>query len=115
MVDLFLASSYEAIEKMFSTCVISKYAYVYIVKPLDFRSPSFCLGCIGSDNKFDAETVLLRWKYIASECQKRGIYVLSFGGDGDTRLMKAMKVCTGLSSDVSHYSYFKFTIFNHSK
>ena len=95
MVDSFLASSYEAIERMFSTSVISKYAYVCIVKPLDFQSPSFFLGFIGSNNRFDAETVLFRLKYIVSECQKCGIHILSFKSDGDTRLMKAMKECTG--------------------
>ena len=34
--------------------------------------------------------------YIYKECKKRGISVLSFGGDGDSRLMKGMRVSTSL-------------------
>ena len=45
------------------------------------------------NNKFTAEHVLLRWQYIMKECEKRGIRNVSFGGDGDSRLMKAMRVC----------------------
>ena len=46
------------------TSVIAKYAYVYMVKPLD---PSFYLG---TDNKFNAETDIMCWSYIVSECKK---------------------------------------------
>ena len=104
IVDSYLATSYERIEEMFAGSAIAKYAYVYIAKyayvyiakPLDGHSPPFCLGCMGSDNKFNAETVLLRWNLIIKECEKRGISVVSFGGDGDSRVMRAMQVCTGL-------------------
>ena len=80
-----------AIERMFSAHEISKYAYVYMVQPLAAPDvPSFCLACFGTNNKFTSEHVLLRWQYILKECQKRNIYVLSFGGDGDSRLLKGM-------------------------
>ena len=52
--------------------------------------------CVGTDNKFNAETVILRWRYIVSECKKRNIHVISYGGDGATRLMRAMQISTGL-------------------
>ena len=96
IIESFLATSYERIENMFSTCVIAKYAYVYMVKPLDLQSPSFCLGCVGTDNKFSAEMAIMRWNYIVDECKKRNIHVISFGGDGDSRLMRAMQISTGL-------------------
>ena len=67
-----------------------------MVKPLDSQSPSFCLGCVGTDNKFIAETVIMRWNYIVSDCKKRNIHVISFGGDGDGRLMRARQISTGL-------------------
>lgn len=75
--DAYLATLYERIEEIFAGCTIAKYACVYIAKPLDSHSPPFCLGCMGSDNRFDTETVLLRWKHIISECKKRGIDVIS--------------------------------------
>ena len=97
-VNSFLAVSFEAIEKMFATTTIAKYAYVYMVKPLGtYDVPAFCLSCFGTDNKFTAEQVVLRWKYILGECQKRGITVLTISSDGDTRLLTGMRVCTGLN------------------
>ena len=96
LVDSFLAASFTAIENMFKTATLAKYAYVYMAQPLDLRTPPFCLACIGSDNKFTAEQVLLRWKYIYNECKKRDIMVTTFSGDGDSRIMKAMKVSVSL-------------------
>lgn len=90
LVDSCLAVSFEAIEKMFSKSNMAKYAYVYMAQPLGENAPSLCLSCVGTDNKFTAKHVLLRWQYILKECHKRNIHVVSFGSDGDSCLMKAM-------------------------
>ena len=42
--------------------------------------------------------MLSRWQHIGTECSKRKIQVVSFGGDGDSRIMKAMRTVTGLFS-----------------
>ncbi len=91
-----MAVSFEAIERVFSENQMARYAYVYMAKPLSVNIPPFCLACFGTDNKFTTEHIMLRWKYIVQECQKRGLKVLSFGSDGDTRLLTAMQVCAGL-------------------
>ena len=70
-----------------------------MAQPLDCNIPAFCLACFGTNNKFTAEHVLLRWQRIYKECEKRKIHVISFGGDGDPRIMKAMLVSTGLLSN----------------
>ena len=75
----------------------SKYAYVYMAQPLASNIPPFRLSCIGTDQKFTAQHVLQRWQYIYSQCTERGITVASFGGDGDSRIMKAMRVSVSLS------------------
>ena len=90
--DSFLAVSFEGIEKMFVENSISKYAYVYMAQSLLESCPPFCLMLMGTDNKFTTESVLQRWKYIVNGCKKNGIDVASFGGDGDSRLLKAMRL-----------------------
>ena len=95
-IDSFLSVSFKAIEEMFSKNQMAKYAYVYMATPLAVDAPPFCLACFGTDNKFTAEPVMLRWQYISEECQKRGITVLRFGGDGDSRVMKGMRISVGL-------------------
>ena len=98
-VDSFLAISFDAIENMFATQTPAKYAYIYMAQPLDCNIPAFCLAYFGTNNKFTAEHVLLRWQHIYKECEKRKIHAISFGGDGDPCIMKAMRVSTGLLSN----------------
>lgn len=64
--------------------------------------PSFCLMIVGTDNKFTARNVLLRWNYILEECEKRDIHVLSIGSDGDSRLLKAMRLSVDLFSSTKN-------------
>ena len=92
LTDSFVATSFEAIEDAFATRTKANYAFTYMAQSLSEGAPSFCLACIGTDNRFDAEVVLNRWTYIFNQCKKRGISIISFGADGDTREMKAMQV-----------------------
>ena len=101
IVDSFIAVSFSAIENMFQQQSIAKYAFIYMAQPLCNNVPPVCLACLGTNNKFSAENVMPRWKFISEECAKRNISVLSFGGDGDSRLMKCMKVATSLMLPVS--------------
>ena len=90
--DSFLATSPEAIENAFKTQTKCKYAHVYMAQAVAKNIPAFCLACIGSTNCFTAEDVLRRWKYIHEQCQQRKISVISFGADGDSRELRAMKI-----------------------
>lgn len=90
--DAFLATSYESIATYFEQENRSKFAYVYMAQPVLDGSPPFCLACLGTDNRFVYHTVLQRWKYIVTELKKYDITVLSFGSDGDSRLLKSMLI-----------------------
>ncbi len=63
-IDRFQLVSFSGLENMFKTTAISKYAYVYMAQPIKEGVPAFSLACLGTDNKFTAEDVLKRWKYI---------------------------------------------------
>ena len=96
--DSFLATSFSAMEASFKEGSLAKYAFVYMIQPLTIGVPAFCLACIGTDNKFDAELVIKRWHYIHNELNQRGITLVSIGEDGDTRELRAMQVSTQLLS-----------------
>ena len=49
---------------MFKENEVAKLAYVYMAQALSLRVPAFCLVCLGTDNRYTAEDVLKRWKYI---------------------------------------------------
>ena len=91
IVDSFIASSFSAIETMFKNNEIAKFAYVYMAQALSLHVPAFCLACLGTDNRFSADEILKRWKHIYLECRKHGITIVSYGADGDSRALKAMK------------------------
>lgn len=90
VVNTFTANTFQEIEEMFKNRPISKYAYLYTATPLK-DVPSFTLACVGTDNKFTTELVMLRWKYIQSHLAERGKRVISFAADGDSRLLSAMR------------------------
>ena len=99
LIDSFTATSFSAIESMFQKNAISKYAVVYVAQPLSSNAPPFVLACLGTDNKFTAKHVLQRWNYLYHECAKQGITVLNFSGNGDSRIMKSMRISTSLMTD----------------
>lgn len=75
---------------------LSNNAYVYMAQPLVDGAPAYCISIFGSDNRFTADNVNKRWKYILDESKKRNITVVGFSSDGDTRCLKAMKTLTEL-------------------
>jgi len=91
IVDSFIASSFLAIEIMFKNNEIAKFAYVYMAQALSLHVRAFCLACLGTDNRFSADDILKRWKHIYLEYRKRDITIVSYGADGDSRALKAMK------------------------
>ena len=103
----FLATSFEVIEQCFRTCEVSKFAYIYVAQCVSPTVPAYCLACMGTNNSFTATDVLKRWRHIYLECQQRNVSVISFGGDGDSRLLRAMKISSQLKisgPDKSLYS-----------
>ena len=56
-----------------------------------FKGSSIFLGYIGTNNCFTATEVLKCWKHIYWEYQKQNITVISFGGDGDSWILRAME------------------------
>ncbi len=53
-IDTYQAVSFKSIQNMFETGSIAKYAYTYAAQPLQEGAPSFCICCVGTDNKFIA-------------------------------------------------------------
>ena len=94
--DSFKAISFDFAQETFLTKEIGKYVLVYMAQPLEENVPAYCLMCSATDNKYNAELITKRWKYIYDECLKWGIQVISFGADGDSKQLRSMKLCTGL-------------------
>ena len=102
----FQASSLSTIEAMFENNKKASSAYVYMAQTLSPNTPPFCLCLIGTDNCFDANMVALRWIHIVKSVKKRNVEVISFGTDGDGRLLTSMRVMSKLYNYTSKkYDY----------
>ena len=87
--DSFIGISFDFVKETFLTTEIGKYV-------LQENVPAYCLMCTATDNRYNAELITKRWKHIYHECLKRGIQVISYGADGDSKQLRSMKVFTGL-------------------
>ena len=90
----FEATSEKAIRDYFSDSknTMSTSLYVFIVQPMAKDAPLFCLSLFGTDNTFTYSDTLKRWDYIKKILKSNGIDVLSYGSDGDPRLLKSMLI-----------------------
>ncbi|VEN57573.1 unnamed protein product [Callosobruchus maculatus] len=81
-------------------------AYLIIAQPLSANVPPYVLCAFGTDNKFNHNDVLQRWEFIKVEAAKFNIRILGFSSDGDTRLLKAMRIASSLPNENSnHYNW----------
>ena len=94
----FYATSFAETENMFLNSKKASSAYIYLVQPMSVTVPPFYLALIGTDNCFDAKAVLQTWNYIVRECNNRGIQVISFSADEDSRLLTSMRLSTKLDN-----------------
>ena len=113
MKDYFGATSLDDIEQMFRSSKKASNAYIYMVQAMSPNVPPFCLALVGTDNCFDANTVLLRWKYVVKECNLRRVQVISFSADGDSRLLTSMRLSLKLHNYLPK-QYQRYLITNES-
>lgn len=101
--NTFIARSASEIESHFLNGSVSTVAYVIMAQPPVQNIPPFALTLFSIDNKFTSLDVLRRWSYIRAELGKKGIRVLTYASDGDSRLLLAMKIVSGIGG-TSHHS-----------
>lgn len=65
----YMASNEGEIQKNMQKCNQSTHIYLVMAQPLK-NVPPFILQLFGTDNKFTAQNVLLRWQHIRSELER---------------------------------------------
>lgn len=92
----FPARSFSEIAKHFmSGHRTSALMNVIIAQPLA-NTPGFCLYLFGSDNKYNAQDVSLRWGSFVQHLEELGIVVLAISSDSDPRYNSAMRCNSSL-------------------
>lgn len=86
----FPAKSAAMIAFHFRKGVPASNVYAIMAQSLEDKASPFCLAAFGTDNKFTSPDVLKRWKFIYEGLGKIGVKVISYGADGDPKLLSAM-------------------------
>jgi hypothetical protein len=74
----------------------SSILYIMMAKPVIQNSKPFLLCFFGTSNKFKTEDVLQRWKHVEQTLNNKGIEVMGYSSDGDSRLLRSMRILSGL-------------------
>lgn len=99
----FPATSADVISKYFANEEKSSLIYVVMAQPLQLKAAPFCLLAFGTNNKFSQEHVTSRWKYIIQRLGSVGITVVGIASDGDTRLLRAMRLEMHMNDEPRSY------------
>lgn len=86
------ATSVDLIKKYFSERSIASNAYCFMAQPLADKAVPFCLSLFSSDNKFTYLDVTRRWDWLLKNAATEQIKICGFSSDGDTKMLKAMKI-----------------------
>ncbi|CAF3376935.1 unnamed protein product [Rotaria sp. Silwood2] len=107
----FKINSFEELKTWFDTEEKAPLLNVHMVQPISSildqnKIPTpFILSAYGIHNKFTANDVLYRWKFIFENCLKRQIRLIGFSTDADSRYMSAMRIASGLFSPVQNLTF----------
>lgn len=106
--DSFLANKFENILNYIKNNNRASLVYVILAQPLEPGASPFCLAAFGIDNTFTADDILNRWKFTIDQLENNSIQVIGISSDGDTRLLKAMRIQTKLFTNTNneHVNFF---------
>ena len=91
----FVIESISDLDIAFETQSLSSLLNVYAIQPIiseGQHSSPFVLSAFGSDNKVDAHHIFARWLKIFDESLKRGLRILGFSTDCDSRYLRTMRL-----------------------
>lgn len=90
---------------------VASFLNVVMAQPLD-GAPPFCLLLYGSDNKYTADDVKKRWKYVTAELNRLGISVLTISSNSDPKYNSAMRELSTIGSRNATIKWFSCTLHN---
>jgi len=93
----FVIESISDLEIAFETQSLSSLLNVCAIQPITSKgqhSSPFVLAAFGSDNKFETHHIIARWLKIFDESLKRGVRILGFSADCDSRYLRTMRLVT---------------------
>ncbi|CAF4582958.1 unnamed protein product, partial [Rotaria sp. Silwood2] len=97
--------SFTDLEQWCSDLPQAKSINACLIQPLSLSinhiSP-YLLAAFGTDNKFKSSNIILRWHHIYEECKLKGIRIIGYATDCDSRYLRCMRISLGF---FGHFAY----------
>lgn len=96
--NLYSTTSFTRFEKWCDEQLLAKSLSACLIQPLSSsvnNIPPYVLAAYGTDNKFISSNVIARWLHIFEECKTKGIRIIGFATDCDSRYLHAMRTSLG--------------------
>jgi hypothetical protein len=65
----------------------------------------YLIAAYGTDNKFKSSDVILRWGHIYQQCKVKGIRVIGYSTDCDSRYLHAMRISLGFFASFGYVDH----------
>ncbi|CAF1508847.1 unnamed protein product, partial [Didymodactylos carnosus] len=106
----FQTESLERLKTWFSTVEKAPLLNVHMFQPVvQFmnQSSSFLISAYGVNSRYTSVDIIRRWSYIYEECNQKGIRMIGFSIDCDSKYLRAMRLAMGFFADVPNSRLFE--------
>jgi hypothetical protein len=105
--NFFQTDNFDELKSWFDNFDKSKFINLHMIQSLKPFVPPLILSAYGSNNKATATEVLKRWLYIYNKSLVEGVRVIGFSTDGDSRYLRAMRLCSRFFAELPNLNLFK--------
>ncbi|CAF3385348.1 unnamed protein product [Rotaria sp. Silwood2] len=96
--------SFSCLEEWYSSVPRAKSLNAYLIQPLSSSANNtspYLLSAYGTDNKYESSDVISRWHHIHQKFKAKGIRILGFSTDCDSRYLHAMRASLDEMSNIA--------------
>ncbi|CAF1613125.1 unnamed protein product, partial [Rotaria magnacalcarata] len=96
--------SFTRLEEWYSDIKQATLLNAYLIQPLSssLNISPYIFAAYGTDNKFESSDVISRWYKIYQECKAKGICILGFSTDCDSRYFHSMRSSLGFFANFTY-------------
>ncbi|CAM4981161.1 unnamed protein product [Rotaria socialis] len=102
IIKSYSTDSFTCLENCYSNKPMAKSQVAHLIQPLSYSleniSP-YLLAKYGTNNKFKAPYVISRWGYIYRQCKAKGVRIIGYSKDSNSRYLNAMRRSLGVFGD----------------
>jgi hypothetical protein len=98
IIDSYSTESFNRLEQWHLDLPQAKSLSACLIQPLSPTSNKispYLLAAFGTDNKFVSSDVISRWRHIYEKCKAKGIRIIGYATDCDSRYLHAMRISLG--------------------